>query len=945
MASNTVSNDDSKAQSGSSSGPNSGALSDRYSAVEVEARIYKWWEESGFFKAEDTSTKPPFCIILPPPNVTGSLHMGHALDHTIQDVIIRWKRMLGFNTLWLPGTDHAGIATQSVVERELKKEGKTRHDLGREKFVERVWDWKNQYGNRIYQQMRRLGDSCDWDRAVFTLDPGVSKAVRKVFVDLYKKGLIYKGQRLVNWSGPLETAISDLEVEHRETKSAIYYIDYPIEGTQNYIVTVATTRPETMLGDTAVAVNPEDDRYLDLVGKNVVLPLSGRIIPIIADTYVDKAFGSGVVKITPAHDFNDYQVGIRHKLPMINLLNKNGTLNENAGKYNGLKVQEARKRVIEDLKAEGRLNKEEQHKNSIGYCSRSGAVVEPFLSEQWFTRMPRLAAPARQVVETETTRFEPESWTKTYLHWMNIIEDWCISRQLWWGHRIPAWYCVECQHVTVSDVDPTTCEKCGSAKIRQDEDVLDTWFSSALWPFSTLGWPEKTESLKTFYPTNVLVTGFDIIFFWVARMMIMGLEFMHDVPFRKVYIHGLIRDAEGKKMSKSTGNALDPVELIEEYGADALRFTLMAQISGGRDLKFSESRLEGYRNFMNKIWNATRFSLGALKDFEIPNEGLRAVPSRANLSVADQWIVYETGLIEKMVEECLDQDRFADAANALYHFVWNEFCDWYLELVKPIIYSGQIGSMKETSEIESSSVDVSVSGQNVPGHVVSIEERRATQLVLAQTLNRMMRLLHPFIPFITEEIYQKLPIRGPALINEPYPTIRTDKDWLIVGSKEAAFEMRVVKEVITAIRNIRGENQIKPGVAIKVRLSPSDDRVQKILGENKAQIIRLARLETCEIQADPGSLSKCAVSPVRMAEASIDVIVPLSGLVDIDAEVKRIQKTIEKNQKDISILASKLANENFVKNAPVELIAADRATLEGLRGRQERLQDSLTRLI
>lgn len=889
-------------------------LSDRYSAVEVEGRIYKWWEESGFFKAHDQSTKPPFCIILPPPNVTGQLHMGHALDHTIQDVLTRWKRMSGFNALWLPGTDHAGIATQSVVERELKKEGKSRHDLGREKFVEKVWEWKHQYGSRIYQQMRRLGDSCDWDRAVFTLDEGVSRAVRKVFVDLYKRSLIYKGTRLVNWSGPLETAISDLEVEYKETKSALYYIDYLVDGDAARALTVATTRPETLLGDTAVAVHPDDERYKDLVGKYVVLPLTARKIPVIADTYVDQTFGSGVVKITPAHDFNDFQVGTRHKLPMINILNKNGTLNEHAGKYQGLKVQEARKRVVEDLKTEGRLQKEEPYKNSIGYCSRSGAVVEPFLSEQWFARMPRLAGTARQVVETETTRFEPETWTKTYLHWMNIIEDWCISRQLWWGHRIPAWYCEDCKHVTVSEHDPSSCEKCQSKNIKQDEDVLDTWFSSALWPFSTLGWPEKTEALQTFYPTTVLVTGFDIIFFWVARMMMMGLEFMRDVPFRKVYIHGLIRDAEGKKMSKSIGNALDPVELIEEYGADALRFTLLAQIASGRDLKFSESRLEGYRNFMNKIWNATRFSLGALHDFEVPAEGTKALPNKTDLSVADMWIIHETGAVEKLVDECLEQDRFSDAANALYHFVWNEFCDWYLEFVKPIIY----GPMTA--------------------------ERKATQLVLAQTLNRVMRLLHPFTPFITEEIYAKLPIKGFALIIEQYPTPRNDKEWLSIGSKEASFEMAIVKEVISAIRNIRGENQIKPGQMIRVRLAPSDDRVQKILGENKAQIMRLARLETCEI-GEAGSLTKCAVAPVRLPDASVDVIVPLEGLVDIDAEVKRIQKNIEKTQKDIGVISKKLENESFVKNAPEELVAADKTLLESLRERHDRLQESLSRLI
>jgi valyl-tRNA synthetase len=906
---------------------NEQALSDRYSAAEVEQRIYKWWEENGFFKAADVSTKPPFSIILPPPNVTGQLHMGHALDHTIQDVLVRWKRMSGFNTLWLPGTDHAGIATQSVVERELKKnEGKTRQELGREKFVEKVWEWKHQYGNRIYSQMRRLGDSCDWERATFTLDPGVSRAVRKVFVDLYKKGLIYKGTRLVNWSGPLETAISDLEVEHKETKGALYHIDYPVDGQPDRKLTVATTRPETMLGDTAVAVHPADERYKDLVGKFVLLPLTSRKIPVIADEYVDKEFGTGVVKITPAHDFNDYQVGQRHKLPMINILNKNGTLNEQAGDFNGLKVQEARKKVIEALKEQGLLNKEEPYKHSVGYCSRSGAVVEPFLSEQWFCKMPQLAAPARHVVESGTTQFVPESWTKVYLHWMNIIEDWCISRQLWWGHRIPAWSCADCKHVTVAETDATACEKCGSTHLTQDEDVLDTWFSSALWPFSTMGWPENSETQKTFYPTSVLVTGFDIIFFWVARMMIMGLEFKKDVPFRKVYIHGLIRDSEGKKMSKSVGNALDPVELIEEYGADALRFTLMAQIASGRDLKFSEQRLEGYRNFMNKIWNATRFALGALKDFKVPGgvtgeAATKVLPNKTDLSVADQWIVYETAEVEKAVEAALEEDRFSDAANALYQFVWNEFCDWYLEFVKPVVY-GAVGQGPDGSPSE---------------------ERAATQLVLAQTLNRIMRLLHPFTPFITEEIYAKLPIKSDALIVETYPTIRNDKEWLSIGSKDAAFEMQIVKEVITAIRNIRGELQIKPGVTINVRLAPADDRVQKILQVNKAQIMRMARLENCEIGA-AGSLAKCALTPVRLPEAAVDVIVPLEGLVDIAEEVKRIEKALEKTQKDVGVLTQKLGNENFVKNAPEDLVTADRALLESLKARLERLQDSLIRL-
>ena len=898
----------------------SSQLANRYASAEVEARIYKWWEESGYFKADDRSTKPPFSIILPPPNVTGQLHMGHALDHTIQDVLIRWKRMSGFNAMWLPGTDHAGIATQSVVERELKKEGITRQELGREKFVARVWEWKHTYGNRIFEQMRRMGDSCDWDRAKFTLDEDVSKAVIKVFVDLHKKGLIYRGTRLVNWSSPLETAISDLEVEHREIKGSLVYIDYKVEGTDQ-ILTVATTRPETLLGDSALAVHPEDERFKALVGKKAVLPLTNRLIPIVADTYVDKDFGSGVVKITPAHDFNDYAVGQRHELPLINILNKNGTLNENAGQYNGLKVQEARKRVLEDLKSGGHLNREEVYKHSVGFCSRTNAVVEPFLSEQWFARMPKIAGPARQVVETQTIRFEPESWTKTYLHWLNIIEDWCISRQLWWGHRIPAYHCADCKHITVAEVAPKDCEKCKGKNLHQDEDVLDTWFSSALWPISTLGWPNETDPMKTFYPTSVLVTGFDIIFFWVARMIMMGLESVKDVPFRKVYIHGLIRDADGKKMSKSTGNALDPVELIEKHGADALRFTLMAQIASGRDLKFSESRLEGYRNFMNKIWNATRFALANLHDFTTPAEGTAALPNRADLSVADQWMIFETGEVEKAVNDHLAQDRFSDAATVLYQFVWNEFCDWYLEFIKPVLYTDG----KELTP-------------------TFMAERAATQLVLAQTLNRIMRLLHPFVPFITEELFQKLPIRTTALIIDQYPTPRNDREWLSLGSPEAAFELRIVKEVIAAIRNIRGENQIKANVPMKVRLAPSDARVQKILQENRAQMIRMARLESCEISSE-GSTVKCAVTPVHVGDANVEVIVPLEGLVDLAVEVVRIQKAIEKVEKDVGILTKKLSNESFLKNATPELVEADQQLLGSLTARNEVLRAALSRLL
>ncbi|KHD88954.1 MAG: valyl-tRNA synthetase [Bdellovibrio sp. ArHS] len=886
-------------------------LSDRYNPAEVESRTYQWWENSGYFKAQDQSTKPPFSIILPPPNVTGFLHMGHALDHTIQDILIRWKRMNGYNAMWLPGTDHAGIATQSVVERELKKEGVTRHDLGREKFVEKVWEWKHQYGDRIYSQMRRLGDSCDWDRAVFTLDEGVSKAVRKVFVALHKKGLIYRGQRLVNWSGPLETAISDLEVEHKQVKGSLYHISYPIEGTQE-TVTVATTRPETMLGDTALCVHPEDERYQHLIGKNAIIPLINRKIKIIADTYVDKSFGSGVVKITPAHDFNDYKIGKSHNLEFINILTKKAELNENAGSYKGLKVQEARKRILEDLKDLNFLIKEEPHVHSVGHCSRSGAVVEPFLSEQWFVKMEQLATPAKRVVESGTIRFEPESWTKVYLHWMNNIEDWCISRQLWWGHRIPVWYCSDCEHQTVSEADITTCEKCGSSKIHQDEDVLDTWFSSGLWPFSTMGWPEDTETQKTFYPTNYLVTGHDIIFFWVARMIMLGLEFKRDVPFRTVYIHGLVRDSQGRKMSKSLGNSVDPVEMIEKYGADALRFTFSAHLYSGKDFKFSEQRLEGYRNFMNKIWNAARFALSNLSDFQAPAEGVKALPKQADISVFDQWIITKLAEVTKEVEEAMETERFSDAANALYHFIWNQFCDWYIEFTKPIM-----------------------NGSNA-------DEKKATQLVIAQVLNRITRLLHPFAPFISEEIYQKLPIKGAACIVDQFPNTRNDKEFLSLGSAQAALEIDIVKEVITAIRNIRGENRISPATKINARLGVMNDQVQKILGNNKTAIMTMGRLENLDI-GEEGNLMKCAVAPVVVKDASVKVIIPLEGLVDFDEEVKRINKTIEKLQKDITMLTGKLSNEKFIANADEEVVATDKALLVQSKIQLESLREALTR--
>ena len=818
--------------------------------------------------------------------------------------------MSGYNTLWLPGTDHAGIATQMVVEKNLKKEeNQTRHDLGREKFVERVWQWKKEYGGRITQQMRRLGDSCDWERETFTLDEGVSRAVRKVFTTLYDKGLIYKGQRLVNWSPPLESAISDLEVVHKEVNGNLWHIRYSIEGTEDF-VTVATTRPETLLGDSAVCVHPEDERYSHIIGQKVRIPLADRLIPVIADEYVDKNFGSGVVKITPAHDFNDYEVGKRHDLEMINILEKNGLLNDNAKSYKGLKVQEARKQLVKDLEEGDFLEKVENHKHSVGHCSRSDAVIEPYLSEQWFVKTESLAKPAKSVVDSGTIHFEPESWTKTYLHWMNNIQDWCISRQLWWGHRIPAFYCESCGHLMVKEHDPESCESCGATEIRQDEDVLDTWFSSGLWPFSTMGWPEETELQKTFYPTDVLVTGHDIIFFWVARMIMSGLEFKEDVPFRTVYVHGLIRDSQGRKMSKSVGNSVDPLEMIDKHGADALRYALMASIAGGRDLKFSEQRLEGYRNFMNKIWNASRFALNALEGFFAD----MVAPKGSDLSPYDQWIVQKLSDVEEKVDQSLKKMNFSEAGLALYRFVWYEFCDWYLEFIKPIVYGD---------------------GESA--------EKKATQYVLAHTLNRLIRLLHPFAPFVTEEIYSHLPVRNEALIVDTYPTVQKDQEFLSLGQKQECENIDLVKEVVSALRNIRGENRIKPSEKITAFLMPQTDHTQKVLGQNKTSIMRLASLGQCEIEGEK-ELKKCAVSTVSLGHERITVAVPLEGLVDFAEEIKRLEKSIEKTEKDISILTKKLSNERFVANAPEELVAADRQMLEQHKSKVETLLANLQRL-
>lgn len=888
----------------------------QYNPKDIEPRIYKTWIENESFKSEDVSTKPPFSVILPPPNVTGFLHLGHALDHTIQDVLVRWKRMSGFNTVWVPGTDHAGISTQSVVEKNLSQKGMLRTELGRDQFVEKVWEWKAEYGDRIVNQMKRLGNSCDWDRLTFTLDEGVSRSVRKVFVNLYYKNLIYKGLKLVNWSPKLETAISDIEVEYKEVKGKLYHLAYPLEDGSGEVI-VATTRPETMLGDTAVAVHPKDKKYLKLIGKKLILPLTKRTIPIIADENVDQEFGSGAVKITPAHDFNDYEMGLRHDLPMINILNTNGTLVEGLGEFSGLKTQEARKKIVETLESLGVIRLIENHVHSVGHCSKTGVVAEPFLSEQWFLKMNDLAKPAIHAVENGTTKFIPENWTKTYMHWMHHIQDWCISRQLWWGHRIPVWNCQDCQHVNVSEDDLTECQKCKSKNLIQDSDVLDTWFSSALWPFSTLGWPESTESLKTFYPTNVLVTGHDIIFFWVARMMMQGLEFMKDVPFRTIYIHGLIRDSKGQKMSKSLGNSVDPVEMIDKVGADALRMTLMSQLNTGKDLKFSETRLETYRNFMNKIWNATRFAFGATEDHHLHGKTLNHLTSKSEISVFDQWIIFQLGEVIKSVDEDLQSYKFSEAINNLYSFLWNDFCDWYLEFSKPILYNKDPAFEKE---------------------------KAASSVILFQTLNRSLKLLHPFVPFITEELYGKLPIKDAKILcTSEFPTTKNSKEWLSMGSKDAWDEVELLKLVITSIRNIRGENSIPMGQEILVHIVPKDEKSQKILTFHKNLMVKFCKLAEIKFE-ERVNKSKCAVSPLLFLGSSIEVIIPLEGIVDIDEEVKRLQKNIEKVKKDMNILNQKLNNENFIKNAPEDLVESDKILLKEAETKFRTLQESLNRL-
>lgn len=875
-------------------------LAKAYDPAAVELAISEQWLASDSFAPQ--AGNEAYCIVIPPPNVTGSLHMGHAFSYTLQDILVRWQRMQGKQTLWQPGTDHAGIATQMVVERLLDKEGAHRHELGRDRFLDRVWQWKEQSGGTIIKQLKRLGSSCDWSRERFTLDEGLSCAVREVFVRLYDEGLIYRGKRLVNWDPVLETAVSDLEVAHEEEQGHLWHICYPLADDSAVHLYVATTRPETMLGDAAVAVHPDDDRYGHLIGKEVLLPLTGRKIPIIADEYVDPEFGTGCVKITPAHDFNDYEVGQRHNLPLDNIFDSRAHLLNSElipEKYRGMERYEAREYIVADLDAEGLLHRIEEHVHKVGRGDRSHAVLEPYLTDQWYVKIQPLADPAIRAVENGDIRFVPRMWEKTYFDWMRNIQDWCISRQLWWGHRIPAWFCKDCGHITVADETPELCGGCGSADIYQDEDVLDTWFSSALWPFSTLGWPQQTEEMQQFYPTSVLVTGFDIIFFWVARMIMMGLKFAGDVPFKDVYIHALIRDNQGQKMSKSKGNVIDPLIMMEKYGADALRFTLAAMATQGRDVKLDESRIASSRNFMNKIWNAARFVFMNRSDAR-PDTSL--VPE----SDLNRWLLHELDQCAGKVDDALSAYRFNEAASALYAFIWGTYCDWYVEAAK-----GPLNSS-----------DASI--------------RKETRIIMLTALDGWLRLLHPFCPFISETLWQSLHGNGVALVAESW-----QDSGCHVGPEYsvAANKVERVKEIVSAIRSMRGEMNVPPGKRIKVAISCSCE-LSSDLRSQLELLINLARLDQVEWLAEGAELKGSAVAPLDAAT----VFMPLAGLVDIPVELARLDKEEAKLEKEISKINAKLDNPRFCENAPAEIVAKVKQDRILLQTKQAKLEDSTNRL-
>jgi len=884
-----------------------------YNPEVVEERWSNYWLEKGLFRADVDSRKPPFSMVIPPPNITGSLHMGHALNNTIQDIVARYKRMRGFNVLWLPGTDHAGIATQHVVEKQLLQEGLDRHKLGRERFIERVWRWKEESGGAIINQLKRLGCSCDWTRLRFTMDEGLSRAVREVFVRLYREGLIYRGDYIINWCPRCLTALSDLEVEHEEMEGNLYYIEYPLKKVQGSrfkvqkTITVATTRPETMLGDTAVAVNPDDKRYKAFIGKVLILPLMGREIPIIADSTVDMEFGTGAVKVTPAHDFADFEMALRHRLEAVKIMDMEGRMNENAGPYKGLDRFTCRQRVIEDLRGLGLLRKVERYRLYLGHCYRCRTVVEPTLSRQWFVRVKTMAEPAIKAAVDGRTRFVPKGWENTYFDWMRNIRDWCISRQIWWGHRIPAWYCEQCDYVTVSVDEPDVCGGCGHPSIQQETDVLDTWFSSALWPFSTLGWPEETREMKIFYPTSVLVTGFDIIFFWVARMMMMGIKFMGDVPFKDVYIHALVRDALGQKMSKSRGNVIDPLMMMDRYGTDAFRFTLAAMAAQGRDIRLAEERIEGYRNFCNKIWNLARFTLMNL-GCEMWDVGCGEnlpptphLPSPTSYTLADKWLITRLNKTIEEVTKGIEEYRFNDSAGAIYQFIWHELCDWYVEIIKSDL-KGEKGE----------------------------ERKRITQALLLKVLKDALKLLHPFMPFITEEIWSYLPGGDEFIMLSSFP----EAGEVYPDAQEFARIM----DVIRAIRNVRTEMHIPPGSDIDVIATSEDPYARGLLAKGEGYIKALAK---ASVRVSPGERPKDAVSVVV---GDIEVFVPLKGVIDLDEEEGRLKREMEKVDKELSALEIRLSNEDFLKKAPQEIVAKERDRHDALLKKKAILEEGLKRI-
>ena len=868
-------------------------LAKTYEPGEVEDRIYRFWLDGNYFHAEVNPDKKPYTIVIPPPNITGQLHMGHALDETFQDILIRWRRMQGYEALWMPGTDHASIATEAKIVAAMAEEGVTKEELGREGFLERAWAWKDKYGSRIVEQLKKLGSSCDWERERFTLDEGCSKAVREVFVRLYEKGLIYRGERIINWCPHCRTSISDAEVEFEEKDAHFWHLRYPIADdggnpTGEYLE-LATTRPETMLGDTAVAVHPEDERYRHLVGRNVILPLVGRLIPVVADTYVEMDFGTGVVKITPAHDPNDFEVGLRHNLSVITVTTDDGHMNELAGAYQGQSLMECRKNIVKDLEEQGYLVKTEPMKHNVGSCYRCHTVIEPRVSMQWFVKMKELAGPAIEAVKDGRTKFVPERFNKVYFHWLENIRDWCISRQLWWGHRIPAWYCPDCGEIVVSREDPAACPKCGGSRLQQDEDTLDTWFSSALWPFSTLGWPEETPELKYFYPTDTLVTGYDIIFFWVVRMMFSGLEHMGEVPFRTVFIHGLVRDAKGRKMSKSLGNGIDPLEIIDKYGADALRFTLATGNSPGNDMRFMNEKVEASRNFANKLWNAARFLLMNIEGHEV------ALSLPADLAMEDKWILSRFNTLVGAMTENLEKFELGIAVQKLYDFIWDDYCDWYIELCK-----------------------ARLQGENAMG----------ARQVLLYIMTGMLRLLHPFMPFITEEIWQSLPHEGETLMRAPWPEFRED---LCFPAEER--EMDRLMDAIRAIRNRRAEMNVPPSKKAQVYVETAFTDTF----ENGAPfILRLASASEVRVGAAfdlPGAVS------IVTADATIRI--PLDELVDREAELARLNKEKENVKKQLDGVLARLANKAFTDKAPENVVATARENAAKLQEKLNLLEQSI----